>query len=296
MGWALGQTPLRAFLHGVWVFMGAWSTGGFAPQSYNTMWFHSLAYELVTVAIFVAGSFNFALHWAVWSGNRKELRRNLETVSFAVTLSLTVLVATVALSRLGIYPDAVNLFRKAFYQLASGHTTTGFSTIYSRAFVVQWGPLAMLATTVAMAIGASACSTAGGIKGMRVGVITAGFVADIRRMISPESALIRQRVHHLRDILVDSPLLRSALTVTVAYLTLYGLVAIVGAACGYDFLQAAFEGVSAASNTGLSCGVTAPAMPVVLKVVYTLAMWLGRLEFMSVLALAGYAYAMVRGR
>jgi trk system potassium uptake protein TrkH len=65
---------------------------------------------------------------------------------------------------------------------------------------------------------------------------------------------------------------------------------------GYDFVQSAFEGVSAASNTGLSCGVTSPLMPAVMKVLYILAMWLGRLEFMSVFALAGYAVAIVRGR
>src|SRR5512140_1410289 len=50
-GWFLGQGPVRAFLHGLWVFMGAWSTGGFAPQSYNTMWYHSLLYEVVAIII-----------------------------------------------------------------------------------------------------------------------------------------------------------------------------------------------------------------------------------------------------
>jgi trk system potassium uptake protein TrkH len=54
--------------------------------------------------------------------------------------------------------------------------------------------------------------------------------------------------------------------------------------------------VSAASNTGLSCGITQPSMPDVLKVTYTLGMWLGRLEFMSVFALIGYGYAVVRGK
>ncbi|MHB8966569.1 MAG: hypothetical protein ACYC52_11500 [Coriobacteriia bacterium] len=54
--------------------------------------------------------------------------------------------------------------------------------------------------------------------------------------------------------------------------------------------------MSAASNTGLSCGVTAPTMPALMKVLYIFAMWLGRLEFMSVFALAGYAVSIVRGR
>lgn len=295
-GLFLGQEPLRAFLHGMWVYMGAWSTGGFAPQSYNTLYYHSLAYEIVSIVIMIAGSFNFALHWAVWTGNRKELWKNVETISFAVTLALTTLIATFALAKAGVYPDAMTLFRKAFYQLASGHTTTGFSTLYSRAFVTQWGPVGLIATTIAMAIGASACSTAGGIKGIRMGVISKAVLQDIRRAVSPERAVITAKIHHIKDVVLSDGMVRSALMITIAYLTLYGVNSIVGALYGYDFLQAAFEGVSAGSNTGLSCGVTAPTMPAVMKVLYIIAMWLGRLEFMSVFALGGYFLAMIRGR
>jgi len=292
----LGQGPVRAFFHAMWVFMGAWSTGGFAPQSYNTMWFHSLLYEVIAAVIMIAGSFNFALHWAVWTGKRREIVRNVETISFAVTLTITTLVATFWLAKSGVYPDAMALFRKAFYQLASGHTTTGFATIYSRAFVTQWGPVGMLAVTAAMAIGASACSTAGGIKGIRIGIISKAIVQDIRRMISPESSVVRTKFHHVRDIWLDDGLVRTAMTVTVAYLSMYAFGALLGTLFGYDFVQSAFESVSAGSNTGLSCGVTSPFMPWLMKVVYILQMWLGRLEFMSVFALFGYGYAVVRGR
>ncbi len=295
-GLLLGQEPVRALLHGIWVFMGGWSTGGFAPQSYNTFWFHSVVYEMIAAVVFIAGSFNFALHWAMWSGNRKEIVRNIETVSFAITLTLTTLVATFALARSGVYPDAMVLFRKAFYQLASGHTTTGFSTIYSRAFVTQWGPVGMLAVTIAMAIGASACSTAGGIKGIRVGVITKAILQDIRRMVSPESAVVRARYHHIRSIVLEDGMVRTVLTITVLYLTTYALLALLGVLYGYDLSSATFEAVSVASNTGLSCGVTAPSMPWVMKALYIVGMWVGRLEFMSVFALGGYLYSMARGR
>jgi trk system potassium uptake protein len=295
-GFFNGQGPVRALLDGLWVFMGAWSTGGFAPQSYNTFFYHSLPYELISVVIMIAGSFNFALHWAVWTGERREIRRNIETVSFTITLSLTVLIATFWLAKSGVYPDAMALFRKAFYQLASGHTTTGFSTIYARAFVTQWGPVGMLATTLAMAIGASACSTAGGIKGIRIGVITKSFFESVRGAVSPESAVIREKYHHIRDTWLDDGVVRAAMTITIAYLAMYFISALLGTLYGYDFVQALFEGVSAGSNTGLSCGVTSPAMPELMKLAYIVFMWLGRLEFMSVFALIGYGVSIVRGR
>lgn len=292
----LGQEPVRGLLHSLWVFMGAWSTGGFAPQSYNTMYYHSLSYEVVCIVIMIAGSFNFALHWAVWTGKRREIIRNVETVSFAITLTVFTMVATFWLAKMGVYPDAMSLGRKAFYQLASGHTTTGFSTIYSRAFVTQWGAVGLLATTAAMAIGASACSTAGGIKGIRVGIIFRSLVADIRRMVAPESAVIRERYHHIKENWLDDGVVRTAMTVTILYLVMYSATAILGSMYGYEFTQSLFEAVSAGSNTGLSCGVTAPSMPGLLKVAFIVCMWLGRLEFMSVFALLGYGIAIVRGR
>ena len=295
-GMMLGQGPVRAFFHGLWVFMGAWSTGGFAPQSYNTFWFHDIGYEVICIVIMIAGSFNFALHWAMWTGKRDEIRKNVETISFFVTLSITTMVATFFLAKANVYPDAMSLFRKVFYQLASGHTTTGFSTIYARAFVTQWGPIGLIATTVAMAIGASACSTGGGIKGIRMGVMSKAILQDIRRMISPESSVILEKYHHIRDTWLSDSMVRGAMTVTIAYLTLYAVGSIIGVLYGYPLDQAAFEMVSAASNTGLSCGVTSPFMPEVMKVTYTLGMWLGRLEFMSVFALIGYGYAVVRGK
>jgi trk system potassium uptake protein TrkH len=129
-----------------------------------------------------------------------------------------------------------------------------------------------------------------------MGILSKAFLQDIRRMISPESAITSQKYHHIREVWLDDGLVRTAMTITVAYLALYGIGSVIGVLCGYPLDQAAFEMVSAASNTGLSCGVTTSTMPAVLKVTYLLGMWLGRLEFMSIFALFGYLWSVVRGR
>lgn len=87
-----GLAPDRAFLHGMWIYMSAWSTGGFAPMSQNILYYHSAFFELATMAFFVIGSFNFALHHAVLSGRRNELRRDIETMTFTITLTLLTLI------------------------------------------------------------------------------------------------------------------------------------------------------------------------------------------------------------
>jgi trk system potassium uptake protein TrkH len=65
---------------------------------------------------------------------------------------------------------------------------------------------------------------------------------------------------------------------------------------GFPLLPALFESTSAAANAGLSCGITSAGMPTALKIMYIFQMWVGRLEFVSVLTLAGFLYAVLKGR
>lgn len=291
-----GMDPVRSGLHGLWIYMSAWSTGGFAPQSYNVLYYHSLIIELLTMVFFIIGSFNFALHWAVWTGNRREIYRNIEIISFTVTLFLTVTLATYALMKVDALSGVMPLFRKAFYQIASAHTATGLGTIYARQWISQWGPLAMIAATVAMAIGGSTASTAGGIKGMRIGIIVKSWVADVRRFMVPESSVVLETIQHIKKRVLRETQVRAAMSITMAFILMHLVGAVIGMMYGYPFAEALFESVSAGSTTGLSVGITSPAMPVVLKVYYIFAMWAGRLEFVAVFALTGFVVRVVKGK
>ena len=291
---ANGIKPSLAFFHGAYIFMSAWSTGGFAPYSQNMLYYHSSMMEIASMVFFILGSFNFALHYTIWSGNRKEILRNVEIVSFTITVLTTFSLVCLALMQRGVYPNAVALFRRGFFQLVSGHTTTGQSNIYARTFVREWGPLGMLATTIAMAIGASAASTGGGFKGLRMGIIVKGIATDIRKLLSPERAVVTGHYHHLHDNILSDGVVKSAAVIVVLYVLIYVVGAIVGTAYGYPIVDALFESVSAGSNTGLSCGVTQAGMPVLLKIVYIFEMWMGRLEFLSVFTLFGFIATSVR--
>ena len=293
-GIAAGLSVGRAFLHGLMVFMSAWSTGGFAPMSQSILYYHSAAFEIATVVFFVLGSFNFALHYAVLTGKRKELIRNVETVSLTVTLTILTLIATLGLMRLHIYPDFVAMFRKGFYQMISGHTTTGFMTIYARQFYREWGDIALFAIIIAMLFGGSACSTAGGFKGLRIGIIAHTLKREIKRMALPDSIVSVEKVHHIRDIVLDDNLIRSAFLIVTAYVLTFTIGTLAGMLCGYPFGLAAFEAASVTGNVGLSIGVTTASMPAVLKGVYIVIMWLARLEFMSVFALVVYVSRRVK--
>ncbi len=283
-----GLSTGRAFLHGLWVFMAAWSTGGFAPMSQNILYYHSTFYEFVTIIFFVIGSFNFALHYAVLTGKRKELVRNVETVSFTVTVTVLTLITTLGLMRLNVYPDFVAAFRKGFYQLISGHTTTGFMTVYAKQFYLEWGDIALFGIIVAMLFGGSACSTAGGFKGLRIGIIAHTVKREIKRMALPDTIVSVEKYHHIRDVVLDDSQIRSAFLIVAMYIVTFALGTLAGMLSGYPFGPAAFEAASVTGNVGLTIGVTMPSMPAALKITYIVIMWVARLEFMSVFALVVY--------
>ena len=283
-----GLAPDRAFLHGLWIYMSAWSTGGFAPMNQNILYYHSAIFEFITVVFFVIGSFNFALHHAVLTGKRDELRKNIETVTFTLTLTLLTLITTLGLMRNNVYPDIAATVRKGFYQLISGHTTTGFMTIYARQFYHEWGDIALFALVIAMLLGGSACSTAGGFKGLRTGIIFSTFKMEVKRMLLPESRVSEQRIHHIKEVALSDPIIKSAFLIVSAYIVTFAIGTLLGMFAGFPFGMAAFESASVTGNVGLSIGVTSAAMPAYLKVAYIVIMWLARLEFMSVLTLGAY--------
>ena len=285
----------RSFFHALWLFMGAWSTGGFAPMSQNLMYYHSAIIEIVTLVIFIAGSLNFALHFTIWHTDHREIFRNLEILSFTCTVLITSAFVLFGLERLGIYPSIWASWRRGFYQLVSAHTTTGNMTIYGSTWLTEWGFLSYLGIIIAMAIGGSACSTAGGFKNLRIGVIFTGLLEDIRRLISPESSVVVQRFHHIRDVVLTDNYIRMTMLIVLSYIGLYLASTFVAVSEGYPFLEAMFEGISAASNTGLSCGLTVPSMPNAIKVVYIFAMWAGRLEFIALFALFGFIGSIIWG-
>ncbi|MDP2940413.1 MAG: potassium transporter TrkG, partial [Candidatus Omnitrophota bacterium] len=286
----------KALFHGACIFMAAFDTGGFAPQSQNILYYHSFVFEVVTVIIMLLGAINFKLHYALWTGNKKEIVKNIETVTLFITIMITFFLVAVDLAKLGVYPEVLSLFRKGFYQLISGHTGTGYQTIYARQFINEWGNLALFGIIVAMAIGGSSCSTTGAIKVLRVGIISKAFVQDVRRIILPESAISEEKFHHIKDLFLEEKQVRSACLITLAYLGLYFLGAIVAMLLGFPFLNSLFESTSAAGNVGLSCGITQASMPGILKIVFMFQMWAGRLEFMSVFVLIGFFVAWVKGK
>lgn len=292
----IGIGPARAFTQSMWVYMTAWGTGGFSPMSLSIGYYHSPLFEFFTIIFMVVGSFNFALHWAVWTGNRRELFKNIEILSFTTTVLITFFITANALLQKGYYSSIFSGARKIFFQVISAHSGTGFMTITAGQFANQWREFAMLGIIIAMALGAGASSTAGGFKALRIGLVIKGLISEVKKFISPESSVVVTYYHHIRDEILTDNQVKMAAIIILAYTSTYLLGGIIGQFYGYPFVNSLFDSVSAGANVGLSCGVTSPSMPAVMKIYYIFSMWMGRLEFASIFALAGFIVAAIKGK
>jgi trk system potassium uptake protein TrkH len=290
IGIFIGLNPVSAFLHALYIFESSWSTGGFAPNSQNIMYYHSVFYETAAMVIFILGSFNFGLHYAIWQGKRREIVKNIETQSFFATSFIACILALAGLAKLNVYPDAIAGFRRVVFNVLSAHTTTGFGSVYARQFALEWGDFGILIMVIVMLIGGSACSTAGGFKGLRVGIVFKGLIMDVKKLLSSERSMKVYKYHHIKERILDDGIVKSSAIIICCYMVTFTIGTLLGTYYGYSFPDSAFESASVTGNVGLSIGVTTPSMPAVMKIYYIIAMYLGRLEFLSVFALIGYIF------
>lgn len=279
-----GMGLVDGFFHGLWFYMSAWVTCGFAPQSSSILFYYSPLVDLVTMLSFILGSISFYLHYTIWTGKRLEIFKDEELKTYCFTLFLTFLIVSFGIIKSGAYHNFLSFFWNAFYHTSSAHATCGLGMVFPNQ-MIGWGEISMLGLIIAMMIGGEAGSTAGGIKVLRIGMLLKALIQDIKGIGFPSSAIFQEKFHHIKDIVINDRLIRSAMVIMLAYLFTYLLGAIIGVICGYPFTLSLFESASTTSGTGFSCGITSSSMPIVMKVVYIVEMWAGRLEFISIFAI-----------
>ncbi|MDR2493323.1 MAG: hypothetical protein LBD25_07725 [Coriobacteriales bacterium] len=291
---ASGMEPLRSVFHGLWITIGSYDTGGFAPQSSSLIYYHSWPLEAVTMVLMFLGAINFALFAKIHRGNWREFLRDIE-VRTLVLWTLGMLVAFVAAVCAGDFLTGyTELLRRGIFTIVSTATNTGYQVLTNNQLTNMLTSGALFLVALSMAVGGSAGSTAGGIKALRVGIIFKGLVMRIKIVLLPPSAQVNTNYNHIGRHRLTNDLLSSALIIASLYVISYVIGALAGIVCGYEALPATMDSIAAASNAGLVSGVANANAPVLLKVVYIVQMWMGRLEFLTLLALGASIVASLR--
>ncbi len=274
----------KSFFHAFWLFFASFDTGGFAPQSQNITYYHSLSLEIATMVFMILGAMNFNLHFWLWNKSKKEIFKNFEIKTFLFTT--TILTLLLYLPFKGI-AGGFTIFRQGFYQLISAHSGCGFTNL-AAGQINRFSSLTLLSIIFAMMIGGGVCSTTGGIKLMRLGIVFKTFFIESKRWMMPFKAIYKDKFHHLQDVTLSDKRIKEAFTLFVLFLFIYLAGALIAIILGYPPLASLFESVSATANVGLSMGITNPAMPLSLKLVYIFQMWAGRLEFITIFVSLGF--------
>ena len=286
----LGLSLNRSAFHAFWIFFASFDTGGFAPQAQNIHYYHSFYLEIATMIFMILGAMNFNLHFWVWNKSKKELFKNFEIKTFFFTFSSLLLLLYFSLKSSG---NGLFLFRRGFYQLLSAHTGCGFTNL-SGVGLNHFPMPTLLFIIFAMMIGGGVCSTTGGIKLMRVGITFKTFFMEIKRWMMPFNAVYKERLHHLQDLLISDKRIKNAYIFFFFFIFTYVAGAVVAMFLGNPASLALFESVSATANVGLSVGLTNVAMPEILKLVYIVQMWAGRLEFIAIFVTLGFIFSLFK--
>ena len=182
-------------------------------------------------------------------------------------------------------PTGGNFFtalRYSFFQVSSIMTTTGYAT----ADFNLWPQFSRVLLVVIMFIGASAGSTGGGIKVIRVQLLLKSMIRDIRRTIHPKSVNTIKLDGHT----VDENILSGVQGFFFAYMFVLFASTIVVSLAGFSFETNFTAVVATLSNIGPGLGMVGPtgnfaAFSDLSKIVLSLCMLIGRLEVFPILML-----------
>ncbi len=273
---------------------GAAGTGGFGTYGNSIAHWNSAAVDIVVGVFMALFGVNFSIYYFLIHRNWKAALGNSELkVYWGILLGSTVLIAIniMPLASQGFCsiaegaPTDGNFFtalRYSFFQVSSVMTTTGYAT----ADFNLWPQFSRVLLVVIMFIGASAGSTGGGIKVIRLQLLVKSMVRDIRRTVHPKSVNTVKLDGHT----VDEGILSGVQGFFFAYLAVLLVSFIIVSLDGFSFETNFTAVVATISNIGPGLGMVGPvgnyaAFSNLSKIVLSLCMLIGRLEVFPILML-----------
>ena len=260
---------------------GAAGTGGFGTYNDSIAHFDSAAVDVV-IGIFMAMfGVNFSLYYFLIHRNWKAALGSSELRCY-----LSILLGASAIIAIDIMPlyghSFIRALRYSFFQASSIMTTTGYAT----ANFDMWPQLSRVLLVALMFIGASAGSTGGGLKVVRVQLLLKSMVRDIRRTVHPKSVNTVKLDGHT----VDEGILSGVQGFFFAYFLILIVAMVVVSLDGFSFETNFTAVVATLSNIGPGLGMVGPignyaAFSDLSKIVLSMCMLIGRLEIFPILML-----------
>ncbi|NDV59515.1 TrkH family potassium uptake protein [Bacteroides sp. 519] len=257
------------------------STGGYSTKQASIGYYNSPYIEYVISVFMVVSGVNFSLLLILTKGKFKKFFKDTELKWYLISIGLLTLFIAV-----GLYyttgSGVEESFRKSFFQITSLHTSTGFATTD----YMLWKPLFWALLVVVMVVGGCAGSTSGGIKCIRMIILTKIARNEFKRIIHP-NAVLPVRINGQ---VAPSSIITSVLAFIFVYLVIIVVSCLIMLGLGVDFVESIGIVVSSVGNMGPGLGLTGPAyswnsLPDAAKWISAFLMLIGRLELFTVLIL-----------
>jgi len=256
-------------------------TGGFSTKQASVAHYNSPYIEyVISIFMFISG-INFTLLLLFVNRKFKKFISNAELkFYFGSVVLFTAIIALVLYytSRMGMEES----FRKSLFQVISLQTSTGFATDD----YMKWTPVLWGLFTIIMLMGACAGSTTGGLKCIRMVILTKVSRNEFKHILHPNAVL---------PIRINKQVIPPSIVSTVlAFCFIYLIIIIVSTllmmAMGVGTAESLGCVISSIGNMGPGLGETGPAyswnaLPDVAKWLLSFLMLLGRLELFTVLLL-----------
>ena len=269
--------------------MVAISTGGFTLHAGGLSYYNNPMLEILLIPVMIAGAVPFKIFFFLYNGKVREMFRDR-----IVRVLLFIALIGCLLTSLDLYMFSnitlAEAFRQGTFMAVSGLCTCGLQNSNPHTWAVI--PLAVVA--LMMFIGGAMGSAAGGVKVNRIIMVYEGMKWWFRRFFVSSRVMVPLRFggrtvsKELSELAISKNLL--VIVVYVVTIVVATIITLHLYITSFRLEEVVFELVSALSNVGLSAGFISVASPITIKWLFTLLMWLGRLEIVPVIIIAMGAF------
>lgn len=276
--WLGGMSFFDAVNHA----MATTSTGGFSTRTASMAAFNPFCQWVVGVFLVLSG-INFSLYFLLLVRHRiRQVLRDEETRAYLLVVLLSTLIVACSLWQHQCYQQPEEIFRQAFFQVATIISTGGFAT----ADFDLWPSLARGILFLLLLFGGCSGSTASGVKFSRIVILLKGTARELRTMFRPQQV---QRIEYNDKRLGDDVPRRMAFFVFLYFSLVIGGSFIL-MLDGIQWMEAIVACLSSIGNVGPAMGSMGPAgnfaaCSTLAKYVLSFLMLAGRLEVYTILLL-----------
>ena len=279
--WLAGMSPFDAITHS----FSTVSIGGFSTHDSSMAYFNSPAVNLITVAFLLISACNYALHFNAFSnlGKRNIFVSYFRDPEFRFFMFIQIALVTICFFMLLTNHHFDGTFKnleQAAFQSVSISTTAGYTT----SSFDQWPLFLPILLLFASFIGGCAGSTGGGLKVIRILVLSLQGKRELKSLIHPTLVYpvkLGKRV-------LDERVIQSIWAFFSAYLLVFVVCLLGVISCGVETFDAFNAVIACLNNLGPGLGSVSSnfvSIPDSAKWILTLTMVCGRLEIFSLLVL-----------